>query len=228
MRRASIIAGGLSVGLLVMAGCTAPIRTGDLPRMGESLKLAGAAVTVQAAATPSPTPAPSADPLAGLPTTEAPLAGISRSPDPSTTKTYEAADFTFQYVETWEPDLILASDAAKGQVLKLSCTYANAGVAAWGAPASGTIGKYLAETETALSRTKTSTTRVTLDGKPGFQVEADAFADGKKYYQSTAGFIVDGRLIALTVFYDPASKDKDYLESELATILSTWKWRHLG
>jgi hypothetical protein len=216
---------------VLLAGCSSDPRQtiASLPRMAESMRLPSAATP----ATPTPVSGVAAAAAAGelgtpsvpLPELVLPPAGITRSPEPAhPAKTYEAADFTCEYLEAWYPSTITPSEAAAGMVLKLTCDYETAAIIAWARPTSHTLGAHLATAEKA-AQNKIRTARTTLGGITGFMIEADAFKDGAKLYQATMGFIVDDRVIGISTIYDPASKDREYVEAELARILTSWKWR---
>jgi hypothetical protein len=218
---------------MLLAGCSSDARhtIASLPRMAESMRLPSAAVPttptpgVAQGLAASPSPIALAAPVAALPELVLPPAGITRSPDPAhPAKTYEAADFTCEYLEAWYPDTITPSEAAGGIVLKLTCDYETAAIIAWAQPTSHPLGAHLATAEKA-AQNKVRTARTTLGGITGFMIESDAFKDGAKLYQATMGFVVDDRLIGIGTFYDPASKDRAYVEAELAKILTSWKWR---
>lgn len=222
----------LGAGCMLLAGCSSDRHAiASLPRMAESMRLPPEAVpatpapVVAQGLAASPSPIALAAPVAVLPELVLPPAGITRSPDPAHPgKIYETADFTCEYLETWYPSTITPSEAAADIVLKLRCDYETAAIVAWAQPSSHTLGVHLATAEKA-TQNKVRTARTTLDGITGFMIESDAFKDGAKLYQATMGFVVDDRVIGISTVYDPASKDREYVEAELAKILTSWRWR---
>lgn len=218
---------------LSMLGCTSLQERhaiNSMPRMGDSIKLA-------VASTPAPPamPAASADPLAGLPAESAPPFALTAGPDPAAiTRAYEETDFTFAYPAEWEPQPATAEDLRAGMVLKLYCEYEKAVVTGWSRPLAAPLTQTMGELAAATGTTRT--VRTTLAGVTGFQVEGDAYAGGKRYFGATMGFTIErprgtspeSRLVVIQVVYDRASKDREFLEQDLAKMLATWQWRHLA
>lgn len=213
---------------ILLSSC-APVPSAPFTSMADSIKVVTLATPAPSVApSVAPTPDPAFASLDGIPDTMLPVLEIGPQADESLiTKPYEADDFSMDYAEAdWAPDPITSADRSVAVVMKLHFSGVGGALIAASGPATMTLAKYLLLAEQGAGRNKLKSGRTTLAGVTGFQVESDAYSDGKKYFAATSGFVVDGKMIAVTAVYDPASKDIAIIKQEVAAMLASWKWRH--